>query len=151
MAGRGAAPKDPARRARTNKDPHPTITLPFQSCDAPQLPSDFPWHPQTRRWWETWRNSPMASIMGPTDWDFLLDTALMHHSLWEGGHWTLAAELRLRVAKFGATPEDRLRLRVQWADADERDLARPQAANVPDRNSTRYAQLRAVPNVATDE
>lgn len=144
MAGRGAAPKDPARRARRNVDAHPTISLPFQSCAAPELPDGFPWHPQTRRWWETWRNSPMADIMGPTDWDFLIDTALMHHALWEGGHWTLAAEVRLRVAKFGATPEDRLRLRIQWADADDRDARRPMAASVPDRNSTRYAQLRVV-------
>lgn len=151
MAGRGAAPKDPARRARTNKDPNPTITLPFQSCEAPELPVDYPWHPQTKRWWETWRQSPMAAIMGPTDWDFLLDTALMHHALWDGGHWTVAAELRLRVAKFGATPEDRLRLRLQWADADGADSRRSQAAHVPDKASTRYAQLRAVPTLVDDE
>ena len=29
----------------------------------------------------------------------------------------LAGELRLRTAKFGSTPEDRLRLRIQFAEA----------------------------------
>jgi hypothetical protein len=143
MPGRGPAPKDPSRRARRNVDTTPTTTLPFQSCNAPQLPDTIDWHPQTRRWWETWSSSPMAEIMGPTDWDFLLDTALMHNALWSNGHWTVAAELRLRVSKFGATPEDRLRLRIQWADADEKDAARPQAVSVPHRE--RYAKLRVVP------
>lgn len=48
-----------------------------------------------------------------TDWDFLLDTALMHHTMWSKQRWEFAAELRLRAAKFGATPEDRMRLRME--------------------------------------
>lgn len=151
MPGRGLAPKDPSRRARRNVDVHPSTTLPFQSCNPPELPLSKDWHPQTRRWWATWRDSPMAQLMGPTDWDFLLDTALMHHALWADGHWTVAAELRLRVAKFGATPEDRLRLRIQWADADAKDGSRPQAASVPERSSSRYAQLRAVPTPSSED
>jgi hypothetical protein len=67
----------------------------------------------------------------------------MHHAMWEKGQWTLAAEVRLRVAKFGSTPEDRMRLRIQWADADDKDAKIPQAAPVPDRG--RYGQLRALP------
>lgn len=144
MAGLGPAPKDPARRARRNADPAPTLRLQFQSCDPPELPKVYPWHPETLAWWRTWQNSPMAEIMGPTDWSFLLDTALMHHAMWEKGQWTLAAEVRLRVAKFGATPEDRLRLRIQWADADRADIDRPQGVPVPDRASKRYGQLRAI-------
>lgn len=151
MPGLGPAPKDPSRRARRNVDVHPTTTLPFQSCNAPELPKTVDWHPQTRRWWSTWQDSPMAELMGPTDWDFLLDTALMHNALWSGGHWTVAAELRLRVAKFGATPEDRLRLRISWADADAKDGSRPQAAAVPDRASSRYAKLRAVPTPTAED
>jgi hypothetical protein len=44
--------------------------------------------------------------------------------VWAKGQWTLAAELRLRVAKMGATPEDRARLRITFADADEKDEKR---------------------------
>lgn len=46
------------------------------------------------------------------DWDFLLDTALMHHWMWTRGNFELAAEVRQRVQQFGATPEARQRLRV---------------------------------------
>jgi hypothetical protein len=35
------------------------------------------------------------------------------------GDKAVAPELRLRVAKFGATPEDRARLRITFAAADE--------------------------------
>lgn len=78
------------------------------------LPDDAQWHPMTVEWWNGWRRSPQAATMltGP-DWTFLLDTALMHHIMWAKGRWEFAAEIRLRVAKFGATPEDRLRLKFE--------------------------------------
>lgn len=143
MPGRGAAPKDPSRRARRNVDIAPTTRLEFVRIKPPELPAEYPWHPMTLRWWRTWQESPMADLMGPTDWSFMMDTALMHHAMWEKGQWTLAAEVRLRVAKFGATPEDRLRLRIQWADADQRDSEVPQATSVPNRR--KYGELRALP------
>lgn len=145
MAGRGPAPKDPSRRARRNADPAPMVRLEFRACAPPELPSLIDWHPMTLAWWKVWQQSPMAQLMGETDWAYLMDTALMHHAMWEKGQWTLAAEVRLRVAQFGATPADRLRLRVQWADADDKDAKIPQTTSVPDRASKRYGQLRALP------
>lgn len=150
MAGMGPAPKPAHRRARANADPVGVTTLEFQRCEPPELPDDMDWHPQTLRWWAIWQQSPMADIMGPTDWAFLLDTALMHNAMWNKGQWTLAAEVRLRVAKFGATPEDRLRLRIQWADADAKDGARDQAVAVPSRVNSRFTGLRAVKNEDPD-
>lgn len=144
MAGPGAAPKEPHRRARRNVDPNPTIRLEFKPCEPPDLPEEFDWHPMTRRWWRVWQEAPMASIMGETDWAYMLDTALMHHAMWSKGQWTLAAEVRLRVAQFGATPLDRLRLRIQWADADDKDARIPQTASVPERKS-RYGELKVMP------
>lgn len=44
-----------------------------------------------------------------------MDTALLHAELWSG-NGAVASELRLRVAKFGATPEDRARLRMSIED-----------------------------------
>jgi len=52
-------------------------------------------------------------MMTEPDWEYLLTTARIHHEFWSSGRWELAAELRLREAKFGATPEDRSRLRVE--------------------------------------
>ncbi|MFE7108837.1 hypothetical protein ACFU98_12740 [Streptomyces sp. NPDC057575] len=71
------------------------------------------WHPMTLLWWNEWRTSLQAQTFTGTDWSFLVDTALMHHAMWEKGQWTLAAEVRLRAAKFGATPEDRARLKLE--------------------------------------
>jgi hypothetical protein len=121
MAGRGPAPTGDRSRDRDNKE---TVKLVSDGKRrGPALPRNvlkdragksIAWHPMTVRWWNHWRESPQALRMmtGP-DWDFLLDTALMHHEMWSAKKWELAAEVRLRVQKFGATPEDRSRLRVE--------------------------------------
>jgi hypothetical protein len=132
MAGRGPAPKPANRRARTNVDPKITI-LRYARAVQPSLPRGVKWHPRTRSWWATWADSSQADAFTATDWSFLLDTALMHHVMWSKGQWTLAAEVRLRVAKFGATPEDRARLRMVFADADEKDEKRALRMSSQDR------------------
>jgi hypothetical protein len=92
----------------------------------------FEWPGQTRIWWQMWADSPLSSEFTETDWSELLDTALLHARFWNGDH-KVAAELRLRVAKFGATPEDRARLRIQFATADkvESDRVTPVPSHAP--------------------
>lgn len=148
MAGRGPAPKPVHRRARTNSDSVPQTVLRFEKADAPDLPGEIEWHPRTREWWAMWKRSPQADVMIESDWYFLLDTALMHDAMWSKGQWTLAAEVRLRVAKFGATPEDRARLRLVFADADEKDAKRPPAQAAA---RERYGDLRVLPGVKPPE
>jgi hypothetical protein len=115
--------------------------LEFRKADAQDLPDEIDWHPRTVAWWEMWKRSAQAENFTESDWSFLLDTALMHHAMWSKGQWTLAAEVRLRVAKFGATPEDRARLRMVFADADEKDEKR--AAKVQSSRERR-GPLKAV-------
>lgn len=114
MAGHGPPPKPESQRRRRNKPPTDETVLPDDGeLRGPELPElEEPWPPATLAWWETWRRSALAQTFSATDWDFLADTALLHAALWGDGNTKVAAELRLRVAKFGATPEDRLRLRV---------------------------------------
>lgn len=150
MAGHGPPPKDPSKRRRRNgADEAQTIVFPDDETRGPELPDGVlgvntktgeltEWHPMTRLWWDTWRDSPQASTFTGTDWSFLVDTALMHHSMWDKGQWTLAAEVRLRAAKFGATPEDRARLKLKV----EEPITAPQrpvqgSGNVSDINSRR--------------
>lgn len=139
---RGPAPKPAERRARRNKDPIPHTVLEFRRAVQPDLPDGVDWHPQTREWWAMWGRSAQAATFSESDWDFLADTALMHHALWSKQQWTLAAEVRLRVAKFGATPEDRARLRMVFADADEKDDKRAARQSSPAR--ARRGPLKAV-------
>ncbi|WP_261954338.1 hypothetical protein [Streptomyces nigrescens] len=95
------------------------------------------WHPRTLAWWHTWRTSPQAQTFTDTDWEFLIDTALMHHAMWSKGQWTLAAEVRLRAAKFGATPEDRARLKLKVDDPTNKPAPTIAGGNVSDINSRR--------------
>jgi hypothetical protein len=132
MSGHGPAPKNPAKRARSNSEPIPMRILPAILAEQPELPefdvsvevdgelvsTRFVWPERTRQWWQMWADSPLSLSFTSTDWSELLDTALIHAQFWSGKN-ALAGELRLRTAKFGATPEDRARLRIQFAQADE--------------------------------
>ena len=159
MAGRGPAPKDPRRRARRNADPVGTTTIAFERGTQPELPEfdvqiqvdgelvsrSFHWPEQTRIWWQMWADSPLSDHFMAADWEFLLDTAILHAQLWSGDH-RVSGELRLRVAKFGATPEDRARLRIQFADADDADGGQPRTGGQSARD--RRGPLHLVPAAA---
>lgn len=138
MAGRGPAPKDPTKRVRRNADPVALRVIQAEPVAQPPLPDTYPtlvkhgfdvvcvdadWPARTREWWQMWADSPLSAEFTSTDWSELLDTARLHAEYWSG-KTSVAAELRLRVAKFGATPEDRARLRITFAQADEADERR---------------------------
>lgn len=136
MPGRGLPPKDPSKRRRRNADPIPqTVVIDDGELHGPELPPVCDWPARTIAWWETWRRSPQAGEFTRTDWDFLIDTAVLHAAYWNG-NMSIAAELRLRVAKFGATPEDRLRLRLSVTKPDEPAAPKGRAG------MSRYEHLR---------
>ena len=133
MAGIGPLPKDADRRARRNSGPRLRI-ITAKPVAQPELPDfdveitvdgqvlsqRFGWPTRTREWWRMWADSPLSAEFTSTDWSELLDTARLHAQFWNGDT-KVAGELRLRAAKFGATPEDRARLRIQFAAADDAD------------------------------
>ena len=146
MAGRGPAPKPASRRARANKDPVGMRVVQSEPVKQPQLPKRMPngdaWPPRTRAWWRMWGRDPLAADFRSTDWSELMDTAVIHGLYWSG-EVKLAGELRLRTAKFGATQEDRARLRIQYAAADEADEKRRTSKSGADVRG-RYKGLKAV-------
>jgi hypothetical protein len=154
----GPSPKDPSTRARRNVDPIPTTVLTFVPGVQPELPPryefvdvdgvrvrrDVDWPARTVEWWAMWGDSAIAERFAAADWEFLLDTAMVHAAFWDGD-LKQGAELRQRVAKFGATPEDRAKLRIQYAAADEADervgrvrkvAPQPTSSNDPRRHLT---------------
>ncbi|QWW20140.1 hypothetical protein I6B53_03315 [Schaalia sp. 19OD2882] len=162
MAGRGPQPKDPTKRARRNADPAPLKIIPAIPTEQPPLPKFyrevvgedgvprkklFVWPAVTRRWWQMWAQSPLSGDFTETDWSFLLDTALLHAAVWSGD-LRFESELRLRVAKFGATPEDRARLRITFADADMVEAGEPRLVDglgsARQRARSRVTRLAAV-------
>lgn len=137
MAGRGPAPKATRTRPtdQRRRQAETTVVEADGELRGPELPDgrlgwvngermSVDWPQATVDWWETWRSSPMTKTWTTTDWNFLLDTALLHAQYWSGD-LSVAAELRLRVAKFGATPEDRARLKLEVAKPADPPSARP--------------------------
>lgn len=151
MAGKGPPPKDPDKRARRNAEPVPTRRLKFVKAKQPALPAKMPdgqaWPQRTRTWWARWGRAPQADRFTALEWDYLLDTAVLHGRLWRG-ETSVAAELRLRLAKFGATPDDQQRLRLRYdtgpepgdPGADEVSAGLPKGATARER----YGDLRVV-------
>lgn len=146
MAGVGPAPAA-ERKSKKKRPDNELIQAPTEANGyalPPGLMTDrhgdpIPWHPATELWWENWRRSPQSTkMMTQPDWDFLLDTALMHHAMWTYKKWELASEVRLRVSKFGATPEDRARLRMEIHDGRGASVGKEDSSsNVTSINSRR--------------
>lgn len=130
MPGRGPAPKNPSQRARRNKDAVELRILevtPFRQPDLPTftvmvtvdeqlVTQEFEWPSMTLDWWSMLGRHPLAPEFIEADWAFLMETARIHAEFWMG-KMSMAPELRLREAKYGFTPEDRARLRLQFAQA----------------------------------
>lgn len=140
-------PKDPSRRARSNKPTRSERVLELPPAGPQDLPDDLlevgeVWHPATLRWWKRWAESPLSDSWTAVDWSVLEETAVLHHEYMKKRTFTLGSELRLREAKMGATPEDRARLRIVAADADAKDEKRQKPAGGSARD--RYGSLRAV-------
>lgn len=151
MAGHGPAPKDPSRRARRNAGPEMRV-IHADPVDQPKLPTmyevaedgsrrRFAWPARTKQWWKMWADSPLSAEFTSTDWSELMDTALLHAQFWQGD-MKVASELRLRVAKFGATPEDRARLRITFAHADQAESKAPKPQRGESGSRKRYDGLR---------
>lgn len=116
MAGHGPPPKGRRARDRDSADVVElvaTVELHGEPLPEGVLPGGEEWHQQTVALWDALRSSALLKDEPALGWQFLVDTALMHHTMWTKGRWEFASEVRLRVAKFGATPEDRMRLKVK--------------------------------------
>jgi hypothetical protein len=141
VANRGPAPKPELTRERDNarREAATTKVTDDGVLRGKPLPKETAWHPRTVAWWATWRKSPLAQTFTESDWDFLLDTALLHTEMWNG-ETKLAAEIRLRVSAFGSTPEARLRLKLK-IDNDAAEIT--QTVNM---DEARRNRLKAIAN-----
>lgn len=134
MAGRGPAPGNTKPDARRRNAPAKLTSVSADGAvHGPELPDTHEWPDATSKWWQTWRTCAQATTFTDTDWSFLLDTAVLHAEFWLGDR-SVAAELRLRAAKFGATPEDRARLKME--------VGSPAPAAAPTRLKTKAAKTR---------
>lgn len=113
MAGKGFAPNNPKNIKTVAYAPSAQPPLPDL------MPDGSPWPPESVALWEALAQYPLAEDWTLVEWLYHLDTIVIHAEFWLTGKATYAAELRLRLAKIGATAEDRARLRIAFANADE--------------------------------
>jgi hypothetical protein len=118
------------QRARRNKDHVQATVIHRTPTPQPELPAGVEWHPQTILWWHMWGQTELSDDFTDAEWSYLTDTALLHNEFW-GGDFKLAAELRLRAAKFGITPEDRHRLRIVVVTATAAEAEAEAKGNMP--------------------
>lgn len=142
MTIKGRPPKDDEDRVRRNAPRFGTDSVVWDGVkrgpNLPVRPDGSTWCARTRKWWLVWRTSPQSMFMTPTDWEWMLETALIHDMIWSGrkeiGGVTitqLLAELRRRVQAFGASYEDRKKLAMEIETPASRardDLEDPVAA-----------------------
>jgi hypothetical protein len=152
VGGKGAVPNPDSIR---NKDHKPKIATKKLAAPVkmrgPELPDDVDWHSRTRAWWTTWRLSALTETFGATDWDYLLDTALLHTEFWNGNS-KAAAEIRQRVGNFGATPNDRLRLYLDVTSPDsinEGAVTKTTVAKKTKAVDRKKRLLKVVPDIAS--
>ncbi|GCD99851.1 phage terminase small subunit [Embleya hyalina] len=130
MAGRGPAPKPNA--VRRNKAPY-EHDLVGETQVGRELPRALGVKSAgAKRFWRTWSTSPQAREWQETDWAELELTVVLVDAFFLG-ETKHASEIRLRVAKWGATTEDRARLRMTFdksAEADEDEPANETAADL---------------------
>lgn len=109
---------------------------------------DFIWPDITRRWWQAWADSPLTQDFTEVEWYTLLEAAMLHARFWTGDT-KVAGELRQRVSKFGATAEDRAKLRIQFAtavDTEDKviDRAEKRSSYKNSRSRARSSKLKNI-------
>src|SRR6476620_4054058 len=133
---KGPPPTEGSQHQAKNGSIYPKVPVNWDGEKrGPELPEGFNWGPITIAWWEKWRNSPQSMVMLDSDWSLMLETALLVEMLWYPSSrmgavsaTQLAAEIRRRVAAYGASFEDRTKLRMeittpQMLSREEADIA----------------------------
>lgn len=76
---------------------------------------EVPIENRTRYWWEAISKMPHCILWQPSDWQFALDTAMVHASA-SHGSVTAMGELRQREKIMGTTVDARRDLRIRYID-----------------------------------
>lgn len=73
----------------------------------PDLPDGIEWGDRTAVWWGSLASIPGMDTWTDADWQYALDTALIHRAVWQDGDLTQLKELRMREQSMGISPAAR--------------------------------------------
>ncbi|GAA0406283.1 hypothetical protein GCM10010357_29070 [Streptomyces luteireticuli] len=94
-----------------------------------------------RRFWKTWASAPQTQHWLETDWAELEITTKLVDEFYSG-NVRLAGEIRQRVGRWGATTEDRARLRMNFDEQVEEEAAKAaQEAATADMDAELFRML----------
>ncbi|MCZ0976190.1 hypothetical protein O1L55_42825 [Streptomyces albulus] len=119
---RGPAPKPNARRRNTDHalGEH---GLSLSAGEGRALPKSLGVETGgAKRFWKTWAAAPQTEHWLETDWTELELTTRLVDAFYQG-NFRLAGEIRQRVGRWGATTEDRARLRMNFVQQAEQEAA----------------------------
>lgn len=131
MAAGGNAPrmgrsrnKKPARGDWVQLEPldHPVL-IPLDEITIPKLCEEEGWPYTARKYWESWRISPVTAKWTEDDIALAIDTicqfaATTRMTKGTGGVPLAASEMRLRMESLGLTPEGRRKGRLLLPEED---------------------------------
>ena len=69
----------------------------------PTLPKSVDWPDETVSWFEAWRESPRTDGWDKQQWNYLIETAVVHAEVFASGNFGMLGELRAREAYMGVT------------------------------------------------
>jgi hypothetical protein len=95
---------------------------------------EVPIEKRTRDWFEAITKMPHCVLWHPSDWQFCLDTAMVHASA-SHGSVTAMAELRQREKIMGTTVEARRDLRIRYVDPQVLEAVPTPITQIDDRRS----------------
>lgn len=114
---RGRPPKDDDRKVTGHALQHDWIDVPNvpYSGFVPNLPPGLP--EATKEWWRITSRMPHAALWDDSDWEFALNTALIH-AAFQSGEFKYAPELRRWMDRLGTTMDARRMLRIRYIDPE---------------------------------
>ncbi|MEV6551759.1 hypothetical protein AB0M57_24015 [Streptomyces sp. NPDC051597] len=94
-----------------------------------------------KRFWKTWSAAPQTEHWLETDWAELELTTRLVDAFYQG-NVRLAGEIRQRVGRWGATTEDRARLRMNFDEQAQQEAAKAtQGATTTDLDEELFKML----------
>jgi len=142
MGSRGQVPKESAVRRNKHES---AVEISSETRPGRPLPKTLPVSSaEAKRFWKTWAESPQSATWVETDWFELGITTLLVDQLILGDY-KLAGEIRQRVAKWGATNEDRARLRMKLEKPEEETSeASPKELTDHEMDEELFTKLRVI-------
>lgn len=143
MAGRKPADRPTVTRHKPTVDWTEVPNEPYAG-ERPELPStytvmtprgelqEFPIERRTIDWWAAVSTMPHCVLWTPSDWQFCIDTAIVHANA-STGKAAAMAELRQREKIMGTTVDARRDLRIRYIDAEQEAPAITAVASIDER------------------